>query len=174
LLDPSGSDLELSRGSHRSPRHGLCVVELASLLAGERFSDHPASVCPVIGSLIRSYNDAANDSRRQDLYPYAARILDTRSTFEVAEQRRARIVAWAREERPLRALPRWRGRSVPEPSRKTAGAIALGAIRRHTDRSHVRMLALLDELIEIGRPAEPRARPLAREREETDRTPVAV
>ncbi len=172
MPDPPGNDLELSRGSHQSPRHGLCVMELASLLAGERFSDHPASVCPVIGSLIRSYNDAANDARRQDLYPYAARILGTRSTVEVAEQRRARIIAWAREERPLRALPRWRPRSVPERCHKTAGALALSAIHRHTDRSHLRMLALLDELIEIGRPPEPRARLLASE--EADRRPVAV
>jgi hypothetical protein len=31
----------LSRGKHRSPRKGACFMEFASLLAGERWSDHP-------------------------------------------------------------------------------------------------------------------------------------
>jgi hypothetical protein len=32
----------LSPGKHPSPRTGACFMELASLLAGERWSDHPA------------------------------------------------------------------------------------------------------------------------------------
>ena len=28
-------------------------MELASMLAGEQFTDHPACVCPVLGSLLR-------------------------------------------------------------------------------------------------------------------------
>ncbi len=47
-------------------------MELASMLAGETFTDHPESVCPVIGSLLRAYNDRLDDDRRQDLYRYAA------------------------------------------------------------------------------------------------------
>jgi hypothetical protein len=155
MLDIPDNKIKLSRGSHRSPRQGICVMELASLLAGERFSDSPESVCPVIGSLMRSYNDAVPDARRQDLYPYAARILGTRSTLEVAEERRARIIAWTRGGRRPRRLPRWFGRPLPEPCRKTAGGIALAAIRTHTDRTHARMLALIDELIEIGKPPDP-------------------
>jgi hypothetical protein len=31
----------LSPGKHRNPRSGACFMELASLLAGERWSDHP-------------------------------------------------------------------------------------------------------------------------------------
>jgi hypothetical protein len=33
----------LSRGKHRNPRKGACFMEFASLLAGERWSDHPAT-----------------------------------------------------------------------------------------------------------------------------------
>jgi hypothetical protein len=162
MPDSPENMIKLTRGSHQSPRHGLCVMELASLLAGERFSDHPASVCPVIGSVMRSYNDAVSDPRRQDLYPYAARMLGTRSTTEISELRRARIIAWAREGRPVRRLPRWRARDAfPEPCRKTAGAIAMSAIRAHTDRTHARVLALLDELIEIGMPPDPEAAPMS-------------
>ena len=69
MPDTTGNAIGLSRGNHQSPAQGLCVMELASLLAGEPFSDHPASVCPVIGSLMRAYNDAVDDDRRQDLYP---------------------------------------------------------------------------------------------------------
>ena len=36
------------------------------MLAGEPFSDQPASVCPVIGSFLRAYNDSIDDGRRQD------------------------------------------------------------------------------------------------------------
>jgi hypothetical protein len=32
----------LSRGKHRNPRRGACFMELASYLAGERWSDQPA------------------------------------------------------------------------------------------------------------------------------------
>ncbi len=160
MADLPENEIELSRGSHQSPRQGLCVMELASLLAGERFSDHPASVCPVIGSVMRSYNDAISDARRQDLYPYAARILGTRSTVDVAELRRSRIVDWSREGRSPRRLPRWRARGAfPEPCRKTAGAIAMGAIRHHNDHTHARLLALIDDLVEIGKPPDPEAAP---------------
>jgi len=40
--------IKLSKGRHRGPEDGACAMELASMLAGEPFSDHPDSVCPVI------------------------------------------------------------------------------------------------------------------------------
>ena len=44
----SHQTIKLSKGKHSSPRDGACVMELASMLAGEKFTDHPESVCPVI------------------------------------------------------------------------------------------------------------------------------
>ncbi|WP_344829386.1 hypothetical protein [Nonomuraea dietziae] len=38
----------LSRGRHRNPRKGACFMELASYLAGERWSDHPACTHPLL------------------------------------------------------------------------------------------------------------------------------
>ena len=35
------------------------------MLAGEEFTDHPASVCPVIGSFLRPDNDSIGDEHRQ-------------------------------------------------------------------------------------------------------------
>ena len=59
--------IKLSKGKHSSPESGACVMELASMLAGEQFTDHPWSVCPVVGSFLRAYNDAIDDDRRQDV-----------------------------------------------------------------------------------------------------------
>ena len=49
--------VRITKGRQSSPAHGTCVIELASMLAGERFSDHPQSVCPVIAGFLRAYND---------------------------------------------------------------------------------------------------------------------
>lgn len=65
--------VKLGRGKHTSPEIGACVMELASMLTVEPFTDHPQSVCPAVGSFLRAYNDAIDDRRRQDLYAYAAR-----------------------------------------------------------------------------------------------------
>jgi hypothetical protein len=43
----------LSRGKHRNPRKGACFMELASYLAGERWSDHPACTHPLLASVAR-------------------------------------------------------------------------------------------------------------------------
>jgi hypothetical protein len=57
----------LSRGKHRSPRTGACFMELASLLAGERWSDHPACTHPLLAAIARHVNDHTSDAGRQRL-----------------------------------------------------------------------------------------------------------
>jgi hypothetical protein len=57
----------LSPGKHRSPRTGACFMELASLLAGERWSDHPACTHPLLAALARHVNDQTSDAGRQRL-----------------------------------------------------------------------------------------------------------
>jgi hypothetical protein len=78
-------------------------MELASMLAGEPFSDRPHAVCPVVAGFLRSYNDGLDDDRRQDLYRYASRAVGTRASREVATRRRlmcadraARGMSWLR------------------------------------------------------------------------------
>src|SRR5690349_12927220 len=44
--------VHLKRGRHLSPDHGVCVMELASMLSGERFTDRPRSVSPVIAAFL--------------------------------------------------------------------------------------------------------------------------
>jgi hypothetical protein len=52
-------------------------VELASMIGGEQFSDRPDCVCPVIGSFLRSWNDAVGYADRQRLEPYASLVVGT-------------------------------------------------------------------------------------------------
>jgi hypothetical protein len=54
-------------------------MELASMLAGERFTDHPRSVDPVLAAFLREYNDRTDDRRRQDLYALASAVVGTRA-----------------------------------------------------------------------------------------------
>jgi hypothetical protein len=65
----------LSRGKHRSPRQGACFMELASLLAGERWSDHPACTHPLLAALARHVNDATSDAGRQWLAELAPSVV---------------------------------------------------------------------------------------------------
>jgi hypothetical protein len=57
----------LSRGKHRSPRKGACFMEFASLLAGERWSDHPACTHPLLAAVARHVNDYTSDAGRPRL-----------------------------------------------------------------------------------------------------------
>jgi len=57
----------LARGKHRSPRKGACFMELASLLAGERWSDAPACTHPLLAAMARNVNDYTSDSGRPRL-----------------------------------------------------------------------------------------------------------
>ena len=86
-----GRDLEMVRlapGSHSSPREGVCVVELASLLAGEEFSDRPACVCDVIAGYLRSWNDRTGHAQRQRLVPYSFRAIGSGGDPEATRRRR--------------------------------------------------------------------------------------
>ena len=57
----------LSRGRHRTPRQGACFMEMASTLAGEKWSDHPGCTHPVLGELARLVNDSSSDRHRFEL-----------------------------------------------------------------------------------------------------------
>jgi len=92
---PDGTPVRLASGSHSSPREGVCVVELASVIAEEEFSDRPSCVCPVIGAFLRGWNDRAPHAERQRLGPYAARIVGSRGSRRVTRERREICLAWA-------------------------------------------------------------------------------
>ena len=57
----------LGRGKHRNPRKGACFMELASYLAGERWSDSPACTHRLLAHLARLVNDFTDDVSRPRL-----------------------------------------------------------------------------------------------------------
>jgi hypothetical protein len=124
-------------------------MELASMLAGERFSDRPTSVCPVIGAILRAYNDKTGDGLRQDLYRYASDVVGTRDGFEWQRRRADMALAWA----TARFEGRWRRRREPDPDWSPdliAEYVIASLGRRITPDSHAAMLGLIDQLIALG------------------------
>lgn len=140
----SHQTVRLSRGRHASPRDGMCVMELASTLAGERFSDHPRSVSPVIAALLREYNDAVDDERRQALIPYAALAVGTRGCRTLERTRARRCVRWAAEHGGGRRSL-WRLAAVNLGGMSLCGARAARAA--HGDGGFPALKTLLDELV---------------------------
>jgi len=129
------------------------------MLAGERFGDRPPSVCPVIGAILRVYNDNVDDDRRQDLYRFAADAVDTRRDYAVQRLRADAALAWAV------ARHECRGGTIlsppdPEGPRDEIAYYVVGALvgrgsrrGRCSDEEHGAIIGLLDELIESDLPA---------------------
>ena len=73
----------LNHGKHKRPTHGMCLLEAASFLAGEPFSDHPRCVSTTIAAFGRRWNDDLNDADRDRLLlPLLPEILNTAPTDE--------------------------------------------------------------------------------------------
>jgi hypothetical protein len=158
--------VKLSKGKHASPDDGACVMELASMLADEPFSDHPASSCPVIGSFLRAYNDSIDDGRRQDLYAFAARVVGSRTSIHIQRARANLLVEWAfhmqRRHWTSRYLPLGRLRMAGlrrQPSAHAVGTFAVRAIPKHTEGTNREVMELLDELLSIATSLQPAAAP---------------
>ncbi len=88
----------LSRGKHRNPKKGACFMELASFLAGEAWSDHPACTHGLLASLARDINDHVDDEARRRLAPLIPQVIGLRGDDP-------RVDAWIAREAALAALP---------------------------------------------------------------------
>jgi hypothetical protein len=127
-------------------------MELASMLAGERFSDRPSSVCPVIGAILRAYNDNTDDAPRQDLYRYASEVVGTRASFDLQRRRATLALAWGRSRYELRGRLR-RQPADPDPDWSpdlVAEYVIQSLGRRVTGDAHAALLGLIDELIALA------------------------
>src|SRR3954453_5908854 len=151
---PSHQTVRLSRGRHASRSAGACVMELASMLADEPFSDRARSISPTIRAFLRTYNDGVDDDVRQSLYPVAAAIVGTASRRSVERARIDRCLAFANEH----------GTHLPGPlpplglaARGAAGSWAARTALEHD--LHAGARALVDEVVALsGRPSRwPRA-----------------
>src|SRR3954470_6150215 len=140
----SHQTVRLSAGRHRSSHAGVCVMELASMLADERFSDRAATVSPVIGAFLRTYNDGLDDVRRQDLYPVAALIVDSAAGRGVEAERVSLCLQFAR--RLGHPMPHGRA-ALAMASPEAAGSMAaLAALRA---QRHAEALAFVEQLVAL-------------------------
>jgi hypothetical protein len=85
----------LSRGKHRNPRKGSCFMELASYLAGERWSDHPRCTHPLLAALARDVNDVLGDDARHQIVPLVPDVIGLQWNDPVIDVMLARDVALA-------------------------------------------------------------------------------
>src|SRR5947209_13761329 len=155
----SHQNVRLGPGRHPRPGQEVCVLELASMLAGDRFGDRPVSVCPVIGAILRAYNDNIDDRRRQDLYRFAADVVGTRRDYRAQRKRADAAIDWA--------LVRYRQRGGtllaspdPEGLRDEIGYYVVGALHgrgRWSDDAHAAMIATRRSRSERRRSTRPAA-----------------
>jgi hypothetical protein len=148
MTQPAYQTVRLAKGRHDSPDRGVCVMELASMLAGERFTDHPRGVCPVIAGFLRSYNDLLPDGQQDEMYAYATLVVGTSAGRSVRRQRARRVLAWG--ERSGR-----RHRRHPLFVRLRPWDFVLlpavqAALRMDPEPRRVAVRALLDELCAMG------------------------
>src|SRR5919198_4542403 len=153
--------LRLEPGSHGSPRDGVCVLELTSILAHEKFSDRPRCVCEVIAAFLRGWNDRASHAERQRLRPYAERVIRSRAGRSVTRRRRDICLIWAGTDLSGNALSRGLRRlamrfrililcGIRPALRLDEGAGELAArvvFARHDFQTGLR---LVDALLEVG------------------------
>lgn len=70
----------LSPGRHRRPNRGVCLMEYTSIIAGERFSDHPRCTDPALAAVARAVNDYSSHGARQRLAELASDLSVARRT----------------------------------------------------------------------------------------------
>jgi hypothetical protein len=80
----------LASGGHSGPDNGACLLEWASYVAREPWSDHPECVCPVLGSFGRNLNDVLPDAKRQLLKQFVP--ASVQAYAEATDEQRAKWI----------------------------------------------------------------------------------
>lgn len=95
----------LTRGWHRGPADGACVMEYVSVLAGARFTDHPRCTPPALAALARLVNDRIiDDGVRSKLALLAPDLIGVKANPATTHCVIAECLAAAEALRPL--MPR--------------------------------------------------------------------
>jgi hypothetical protein len=173
---PAGAPV-LSRGRHpdaEDPR--ACLMEFTAQLAGERRSDRPACVHPLLSAVARVVNDSVTDAGRDELLARApsfigttgddARVCD-RITLSVVDAalpvalpiwvprlRRAQRRLRQHQCGPAEPVTRRRLRSAE----RTVELAAAGLAMTPNDASDAFLIDLLDGVLALGAGQAPRSR----------------
>lgn len=88
--------LSLDSGSHNpnapiGPK--FCLLEAVAYIAGEKWTDRPACVSPLLGGYGRNLNDAMDYAARQRLKPFIYRLLGTGAGENPTGEDRSRVIA---------------------------------------------------------------------------------
>lgn len=83
----------LGRGKHRTPRKGACFMELASYLAGQRWSDSPDCTHPLLAHTARLVNDLTDDASRPRLALLIPSVIGLQSNDPVWDHELALLAA---------------------------------------------------------------------------------
>ncbi len=86
--------LVLTVGDHDAPAAGVCMLEAAAWMAGERWTDRPACVAVPLATMGRGLNDVLPDDQRQALRPLLPRLLGTSGRPEVDERASLLALDW--------------------------------------------------------------------------------
>jgi hypothetical protein len=139
----------LSRGKHRSPKKGACFMELASFLAGEPWSDHPACTHHLLASMARDVNDHVGDYARTRLAPLIPQVIGLNSDDP-------RVDAWIAREAALAALP------ITAAERQGVAAVGLLRCERYLNHLEGRSKHYVEPRTEARLDEVPQARDWAR------------
>ena len=93
-------------------------MELASFLAGEKWSDHPRCTHPLLAELARSVNDSVGDAARNRLAPLIPEVIGLNGNDP-------RVSVWIARDAALAALP------VAAAERQNVAAAGLLRCERH-------------------------------------------
>jgi hypothetical protein len=133
-------------------------MELSSMLAGEPFTDCPQCVCPVIAEFLRTYNDEVDERRRSDLYRYASEAVGTNAGHDIECLRADMCLRWwASMDKPIRRRIRMLVWGLAPAAAARDSEIAYRAAKKAAASRalHGSALALLDDLVSVGRPRTP-------------------
>lgn len=150
----SHQTVRLARGRHQRPEDGVCVMELASMLAGEPFTDRPRTVCRVIAAVLRCCNDRFDSTTRQLLFRYAADSVGTAGNARVSATRVGHCAEAVRGRIRHGWILRWMRRAITPPEDPLGPELegfAADVVRSYpkSPEGARELLALVDELLAI-------------------------
>ncbi len=146
LTEEQIATLTLDKGGHGNAEEGHCLLEVVSMMAGEKFGDSPECVDPVLAAFGRSWNDRLLDADRQQLKQYIPLLLDTYKGSKLQIARAFLALDWATRTH----LPMWLEK-VPELAEHAAKLRALAPIT--AELGEAERAAAIDQANEAARAA---------------------